>query len=59
DTQYQVVSGQFAGIELSQFVLQRQHARRMVAIWLTVVFALTGLVAAVAWTLGNNVGALL
>lgn len=59
DTQYQVVTGQFAGIELSQFVLQRQHARRMVAIWLTVVFALTGLVAAVAWTLGNNVGALL
>ncbi|AEF35726.1 transmembrane serine/threonine-protein kinase L PknL [Mycolicibacter sinensis] len=59
DTQYQVVTGQFAGIELSQFVLQRQHARRMVVIWLTVVFALTGLVAAVAWTLGNNVGALL
>ncbi|RAU93830.1 protein kinase domain-containing protein [Mycolicibacter senuensis] len=59
DTQCQVVTGQFAGIELSQFVLQRQHARRMVVIWLTVVFALTGLVAAVGWTLGNNVGALL
>ncbi|OBY31391.1 protein kinase domain-containing protein [Mycolicibacter kumamotonensis] len=59
DTQYQLVTGQFAGIELSRFVLERQHARRMVLIWLAVVFALTGLVAAVAWTLGNNVGALL
>ncbi|BBX22990.1 serine/threonine-protein kinase PknL [Mycolicibacter terrae] len=59
DTRYQLVTGQFAGIELSRFVLERQHARRMVLIWLAVVFALTGLVAAVAWTLGNNVGALL
>ena len=59
DTQYKLVTGQFAGIELSRFVLERQHARRMVLIWLAVVFALTGLVAAVGWTLGNNVGALL
>lgn len=59
DTRYQLVTGQFAGIELSRFVLERQHARRMVLIWLAVVFALTGLVAAVAWTLGNNVGAML
>ncbi|MEO6793624.1 MAG: protein kinase [Mycobacterium sp.] len=59
DTQYQLVTGEFAGIELSQFVLDRQHARRMVVIWLAVVFALAGLVAAAAWTLGNNVGALL
>src|SRR5690625_4950117 len=57
--QYQPVTGQFAGIELSRFVLERQHARRMVVIWLAVVGALTGLVAAVGWTLGNNVGALL
>lgn len=58
-TQYQLVTGEFAGIELSRFVLERQHARRMVAIWLAVVFAITGLVAAVAWTLGSNVGAML
>lgn len=59
ETRHQLVTGQFAGIELTQFVLERQQARRMVVIWLAVVFALTGLVAAVAWTLGNNVGALL
>ncbi len=59
DARYQEVTGQFAGIELSRFVLERQHARRMVVIWLAVVCALTGLVAAVGWTLGNNVGALL
>ncbi|MEB3020964.1 protein kinase domain-containing protein [[Mycobacterium] crassicus] len=59
DTQYQLVTGEFGGIELSRFVLERAHARRMVVIWLAVVFALTGLVAALGWTLGNNVGALL
>jgi serine/threonine-protein kinase len=50
---------QFAGIDLSEFALARQHARRMALIWLAVVFAVTGLVAAVAFTLGANVGALL
>lgn len=59
DTQYQLVTGEFGGVELSRFVLERQHARRMVVIWLAVVFAFTTLVAALAWTLGNNVGALL
>ncbi|MEZ0363332.1 protein kinase [Mycobacterium sp. pUA109] len=53
------VAGQFAGIELSEFALQRQHARRMVVIWLAVLLALTGLVAAVAWTLGSHLSALL
>ncbi|WP_419179233.1 protein kinase domain-containing protein [Mycolicibacter engbaekii] len=57
--QSQLVTGQFGGVELSRFVLERQHARRMVLIWLAVVFALDAVVAAVAWTLGNNVGALL
>ncbi|WP_409429152.1 protein kinase domain-containing protein [Mycobacterium sp. SMC-11] len=59
DTHYELVTGQFGGVELSRFVLERQHARRMVVIWLAVVFATTTLVAALAWTLGNNVGALL
>lgn len=59
DTQYELVTGQFGGVELSRFVLERQHARRMVVIWLAVLFATTTLVAALAWTLGNNVGALL
>ena len=59
DTHYELVTGQFGGVELSRFVLERQHARRMVVIWLAVLFAVTTLVAALAWTLGNNVGALL
>ncbi|HEU0190888.1 MAG TPA: protein kinase [Mycobacterium sp.] len=59
DPRYQVVSGRFAGIELSEFALARQHARRMTLIWLALMFAVTGLVAAVAWTFGTNLGALL
>ncbi|MEO8813802.1 MAG: protein kinase [Mycobacterium sp.] len=59
EPQYHVVPGQFAGIGLTEFALARQHARRMVLIWLAVVFAATGLVAATAWTLGNNVSGLL
>jgi len=59
DTQYELVTGEFAGIELGQFMLERAHARRMTVIWLAAVLALTGLVAALGWSLGNNVGALL
>lgn len=50
---------QFAGIEMSEFVWARQHARRMVLIWLAVVLAVTGLVAAAAWTIGSNLSGLL
>lgn len=57
--QYQAVSGQFAGIEMSEFALARQHARRMVLIWMAVVLAITGLVATIAWTIGNNIHGLL
>jgi len=56
---YQAVSGQFAGIELSEFALARQHAQRMVLVWLAIVLAVTGLVAAAAWTIGNNLSGLL
>ena len=55
----QVLPGRFAGIELGEFTLARQHARRMALIWLAVVFALTGLVAGVAFNLGNSVAGLL
>lgn len=58
DPDFDVDSGQFAEIEFAEFALARQHARRMTLIWLAVVFAATGLVAAVAWTLGNNVSGL-
>lgn len=57
--EYPSPSGQFAGIEISEFVLARQHARRMVLIWIAVVLALTGLVATVAWNIGSNLAGLL
>jgi serine/threonine protein kinase, bacterial len=57
--EYQVISGQFAGIEMSEFVFARQHARRMVLIWVAVVLAVTGMVAAAAWTIGSNLSGLL
>lgn len=59
DYEYQPVSGEFAGIALSEFVWARQHARRMVLVWVAVVLALTGLVATVAWTIGSNLTGLL
>jgi serine/threonine protein kinase, bacterial len=57
--EYQPVSGEFAGIAISEFVWARQHARRMVLVWAAVVLALTGLVATVAWTIGSNLSGLL
>jgi serine/threonine protein kinase, bacterial len=57
--EYQPVSGEFAGIAISEFVWARQHARRMVLVWVAVVLALTGLVATVAWTIGSNLSGLL
>ncbi len=58
DPRVQAVSGRFAGVELSEFALDRQNARRMVLIWLAVALALTGLVATVSWTLGTNLSGL-
>jgi serine/threonine protein kinase, bacterial len=57
--EYPVVSGQFAGIEMSEFALARQHARRMVLIWVAVVLAVTGMAATAAWTIGSNLSGLL
>jgi serine/threonine protein kinase, bacterial len=57
--EYQPVAGEFAGIAISEFVWARQHARRMVLVWVAVVLALTGLVATVAWTIGSNLTGLL
>jgi serine/threonine protein kinase, bacterial len=59
DDEYQAAAGEFAGIALSEFFWARQHSRRMVLVWVAVVLALTGLVATVAWTLGNNLTGLL
>jgi serine/threonine-protein kinase len=57
--EYEAVSGQFAGISMDEFVWARQHARRMVLIWIAVVLAITGLVATAAWTIGSNLSGLL
>ena len=42
-----------------EFALARQHARRMVLIWIAIVLSITGMVAAAAWTVGSNVSGLL
>src|SRR6202035_691413 len=59
DDEYHQVSGQFAGIEMIEFALERQRARRMVLIWIAIVLSITGMVAAAAWTVGSNVSGLL
>ncbi|HEY1839253.1 MAG TPA: protein kinase [Mycobacterium sp.] len=58
DVEYHQISGQFAGIDLIEFALERQHARRMVWIWIAIVLSITGMIAAAAWTIGSNVSGL-
>ncbi|MFZ1162501.1 protein kinase domain-containing protein [Mycobacterium sp.] len=53
------IPGQFAGIDLIEFALERQHARRMVLIWIAIVLSITGMAATAAWTIGSNVSGLL
>lgn len=52
-------SQRFAGIDISEFLWQRQRTRRRILIGLAIVLALTGLVGAGAWTLGSNLQGLL
>jgi serine/threonine-protein kinase len=59
DDEYRQVSGQFAGIDIVEFAFARQHARRMVLIWVAIVLSVTGMVAAAAWTIGSNLSGLL
>jgi serine/threonine protein kinase, bacterial len=59
EPEYQPVSGQFAGVDLDEFFLARQRAKRVLMFWVVSVITLTGLVAAGAWTVGSNIGALL
>ncbi|WP_369830004.1 protein kinase [Mycobacterium sp. 1465703.0] len=59
DYEYQPVTGEFAGIPISEFVWARQHNRRMVLVWVALVLAITGLVATAAWTVGSNLNGLL
>ena len=50
---------QFAGIDIEEFVIARQRARRGVVIWVLIVLVLTGLVAVAGWTVGLNVAGLI
>jgi serine/threonine-protein kinase len=59
DDEYDAGSGEFAGIPIGDFVWERQHARRMVLVWVALVLAITGLVATVGWTIGSNLTGLL
>lgn len=57
--EYEPLSGEFAGIAMSEFVWARQRARRTVLIWVAIVLALTALAATVGWTIGSNLSGLL
>ena len=59
DYEYEPVTGEFAGIPISEFMWARQRGRRKVLIWVALVLALTGLVATAAWTIGSNLTGLL
>jgi serine/threonine-protein kinase len=45
---------EFAGIPIDDLEWARQRGRRVLLLWLVAVLTLTGLIAAGAWTLGNN-----
>jgi serine/threonine-protein kinase len=53
------ISGEFAGIAISEFIWERSHARRMVLVWVALVLAVTGLAATAGWTIGSNLSGLL
>lgn len=59
ETEQGSVAAQFAGIDLAEFVYERQRARRMMLIWIAIVLSITGMVAAAAWTVGSNIGGLI
>ncbi|KUH88527.1 MULTISPECIES: protein kinase [unclassified Mycobacterium] len=54
EPEFQPVSAQFAGIDLDEFYLARQRARRTLLFWVVAVLTLTALIAAAAWTAGSN-----
>ncbi len=59
DDEYANMASHFAGIDITDFILERQRARRALTFWVLIVLILTGLVAAGAWTLGTNLQALI
>ncbi|WP_445165688.1 protein kinase domain-containing protein [Mycolicibacterium sp. Dal123E01] len=59
DGESPAVASQFAGIEIGEFIWERQRARRSLVFWVLIVLLLTGGVAAAGWTLGTNLGGLI
>jgi serine/threonine protein kinase, bacterial len=59
DHEYQSVSGQFAGIDMTEFYWAQQRAKRVLVFWVIAILTLTGLIAVAAWTLGSNIGGLI
>ena len=53
------VADQFAGIDMDDFYLARQRAKRALFFWIVAVLVLTGALTAGAWTLGSNLPGLL
>ena len=53
------VAEQFAGIDMDEFYLARQRAKRMLFFWVVAVLVLTGGLAAAAWTIGSNLSGLI
>ena len=59
EAEYYGVTGQFAGIEMTEFYWARQRAKRVLLFWVIAVLVLTGALAAFAWTLGSNLSGLI
>jgi serine/threonine-protein kinase len=53
------LASQFAGIDIGEFIWERQRARRTLMFWTLIVVLLTGAVAAAGWTLGSNLAGLI
>jgi serine/threonine-protein kinase len=54
-----IAANQFAGIEMANFIWERQRARRSLLFWVLIVLLLTGGVAAAGWALGTNLPGLI
>ena len=58
EAEFYGVTGQFAGIEMTEFYWARQRAKRVLLFWVIAVLVLTAALAAFAWTLGSNLSGL-
>ena len=58
EAEFYGVTGQFAGIEMTEFYWARQRAKRVLLFWVIAVLVLTGALATFAWTLGSNLSGL-